>query len=168
MNNYINIVAVFLMTAVIFFNLSCKDNARDFDQEMDELKNFILEQENKGTDVDTSQTGIFYILRQEGEGPVTQQGDTCFIEYQCYSLNNRLIESSLDLFPPNGIWKFIFPPHDIITGFTAGINLMNSHCEMDIIIPSNLAYGKEGTANIPPYSTLIYVVKMHNLKVKNN
>jgi FKBP-type peptidyl-prolyl cis-trans isomerase FkpA len=168
MKNYINITAVLALTAVIFFNLSCKENERDFDQEMAELENFILEQEIKGLDVDTAQTGIFYILRSEGEGPTVQQGDTCFIEYQCYSLSNKLIESSLDIYPPNGIWKFIFPPHDIITGLTAGINLMNSKCEMDIIIPSNLAYGKEGTANIPPYTTLIYVTKMEDIGVKND
>jgi FKBP-type peptidyl-prolyl cis-trans isomerase len=168
MNKFLNTTFVLSIVAISFLNFGCNKNSRDFEQEMTELKDFILEQEAKGIDIDTARTGIFYILKNEEEGPTPQQGDTCYIEYQCYLLNNKLIESSEDLYPPNGIWKFVYAPNDMIMGLRAGLSLMNTSCEMDIIIPSNMAYGKEGTANIPPYSTLIYVVKMHDLKVKNN
>jgi FKBP-type peptidyl-prolyl cis-trans isomerase len=133
---------------------------------MAELKEFILQKEAEGLIIDTAKTGIFYILKNKGDGPTPQIGDTCYISYQCYLLNGQLIEKSLDFYPPNGIWKFVFAPADMITGLSAGINLMNTNCEMDIIIPSNLAYGEAGTANIRPYTTLIYVVKMHDLRVR--
>ena len=165
MNKYITIAIILSITAILY---SCKHDDRDFDQEMAELKEFILKKEAEGLNIDTAGTGIFYILKNEGAGPTPQEGDTCYIEYQCYSLNDRLIEQSLDIYPPNGIWKFIFAPDDMIQGLRTGINLMNAECEMDIIIPSNLAFGKAGTANIPPYTTLIYVVKMYDVRVRNN
>lgn len=167
MNKSLKIITVLSIVAISFLIFSCDKDSRDFDQEMTELKDFILEQEANGIDVDTAQTGIFYILKKEEEGPTPLQGDTCYIEYQCYLLNNKLIESSEDFYPPNGIWEFVYAPNDMIMGLRAGLSIMSANSEMDIIIPSNMAYGKAGTANIPPYSTLIYVVKMHDLRVKN-
>ncbi len=161
------VIAIILSLCAIIYT-GCKKDSRDFELEMAELETFIFDQKAKGLKIDTALTGIFHILKEPGEGPTPQPGDTCFIEYKCFLINNRLVEKSQDFYPPNGIWKFIFAPPDMNAGLRAGIELMNAKCEMDIIIPSNLAYGKKGTANIPPYSTLIYAVKMHDLRIKKN
>ena len=158
-----------IMTIPVFFliNAGCKENGRTYEQEMAELNDFIIKKKAEGFDVDTTMTGIFYIRIKPGVGPTARTGDTCHIEYQCYLLNNKLVETSRD-YDPDGVWDFILTPPKMIMGLSEGIKLMNKNCEMDIIVPSNLAYDSKGKSSIPPYSSLIYVVKMTDLRVKKD
>jgi FKBP-type peptidyl-prolyl cis-trans isomerase FkpA len=41
---------------------------------------------------------------------------------------------------------------------------MNKGTNIDIIIPSSLAYGAAGTIDIPPYMPLLFSMKMKDLK----
>ena len=165
MNRIFCIALIMIIPVFLLINAGCKENGRTYELEMSELNNFILSKESEGFDVDTTLTGIFYIRRKAGDGPLAQTGDTCYIEYQCYLLNNKLVETSRD-YDPDGIWDFILTPPKMIMGLSEGIKLMNKNCEMDIIVPSNLAYDSQGTSSIPPYSSLIYVVKMTDLRIK--
>ena len=150
--------------------MSCnkEDNTqRTLEQDLMELNEFILKKESEGFDVDTTSLGVYYILKEEGDGPYPEPGDTCFISYISYFLNGSLVQNSKDVFP-NGIWKFVHNEAEMISGLRDGLRLMNVGCKADLIIPSHLAHGKEGTSDIPPNNTLIYVVTMHNIKPPEN
>jgi FKBP-type peptidyl-prolyl cis-trans isomerase len=153
-----------LLILFLLICLSCKKEEgepepRTLEQEMAELNNFLLKKEADGYDVDTTDIGVFYIVRKEGEGPFPEAGDTCYISYRGYFMSGKLFETSND-YHPNGIWKLIYEEADMIQGLQDGIGHMNKDSNFDIIIPSHLAYGNNGAGIIPPYNTLIYVTNM--------
>jgi len=156
-----------ILATTILFSISCNiedgNKSRTLEQDLMELNEFILKKESEGYNVDTTSLGVYYILREEGDGPYPEPKDTCFIKYRSYLLNGSLIENSENIFP-NGIWKFVHKEADMISGLKDGISLMNKGCQTDLIIPSHLAYGAKGTADIHPYNTLIYVISMHDIK----
>jgi FKBP-type peptidyl-prolyl cis-trans isomerase FkpA len=163
----LNVILVILPFFTIMF-CSCTDNkhSRTLEQELAELNDFILEKEANGLDIDTTDLGVYYIIKQKGEGPFPEQGDTCYIEYLCYFLDGKLHESSSDIFN-DGIWKYIYMGTDIMPGLSDGIGQMNKNARVDIIIPSYLA-GDVQESTIPPFTTLIYVTKMLDLRTVNN
>lgn len=158
---------ILILSFFLIIICSCKkeenNQSRTMEQELAELNAFILEKEANGLDVDTTDVGVYYIIRKEGEGPFPERGDTCYISYLSYFLNGKLYESSNDIFP-NGIWKFIYKEADMIPGLINGIGQMNKDAKTDIIIPSYLAYGDKQEGTIPPFTTLIYVTTMHDLR----
>jgi FKBP-type peptidyl-prolyl cis-trans isomerase FkpA len=166
MKKYIQTVVFFITITVLFFNSSCIDNneiePRTFDDELAELDAMITKLEESGFDVDTTDIGVYYIVEEEGEGPFPKDGDTCFIDFRGYFKDGILFHDSED-YHTNGIWKFIFGKPDMIPGLKSGLKQMNEGAKIEMIIPSNLAYGDKGTANIPPFTTLIYESKMHEL-----
>lgn len=139
------------------------------EQERAELDSMLTKLINKGFTVDTTDSGVFYIIKKPGKGPFPQEGDTCYIEYRIHLLHNdRLIERSKD-YNAHGISTFILGGSGIpamTPGWEDGIKRMNAGSEIDFYIPSRLAYGKDGTSDIPPYTTVIYVCKMHDLRPK--
>lgn len=132
--------------------------ARTESKELAELNELITTLIAEGYDVDTTAMGIYYIIHYEGEGPLVQPGDTIDIAYEGY-----LSEGSM--FDNTDSWEFIFKEQSIIPGFDDGLALMNKDCEIELIIPSSLAYGAYGSPpGIPSFSTLIFGVKMNDIK----
>jgi len=158
--------AVLITLASLLLAVSCEDDdnngSRTFEQDLEELNNFLLKKESDGFNIDTTDLGVYYILREEGEGPYPESVDTCYIEYVSYFLDGSLIDMTKDYFP-NGIWRFVLKEADMTAGLKDGIKRMNKGCKMDLIIPSHLAFGSEGTGKVPPHNSLIYVVTMHNI-----
>lgn len=54
-------------------------------------------------------------------------------------------------------------PMDNVTGFWASLTTMAKGDSITVIIPSNAAYGKAGTTGIPPYSVLIFDLKLKKI-----
>lgn len=169
MQNYIQKIGIFFIVAGLVFTFSCINEneieQRSFEEELSELDSMLNKLIVKGYDLDTTNLGVYYIVKEEGEGPFPVKGDTCFIEYKTFLLNGQLIESSFDLHT-NGKSIFLLGVSGIPSmtpGWENGIKRMNAGSKIDFYVPSNLAYGKDGTKSIPPYSTLIYRTIMHDL-----
>ena len=166
MQKYIKKIAFYIVALGLVFNLSCingeETEERTFDDELAELDSMLQRKIEAGYDIDTTNLGVYYIVREEGEGPLPVQGDTCFIDYLAYFPNGTLFDASDD-HHPQGIWQFLYGTPDMIPGLKNGIGRMNEGAIHEMMIPSNLAYGEKGNATIPPYTTLIYIVEMHDL-----
>ena len=135
---------------------------RTLEMEMEELDTFLITLEARGYDIDTSDLGIYYILQAEGEGPLAQAGDTLSLEYTGYLLNGQIFDASAYHYP-DSTWEFVFKEVLLIEGFDDGISLMNKGAEIDMIIPSEYAYGPFGNGPIGPYTSLLFVTKMHDI-----
>ncbi|HKL34308.1 MAG TPA: FKBP-type peptidyl-prolyl cis-trans isomerase [Tangfeifania sp.] len=166
MQKYIKKIAFYIVALGLVFNLSCingeETEERTFDDELAELDSMLNKLTEAGYDIDTTSIGVYYIVKEEGEGPFPQPGDTCFIDYLGYFADGTLFDRSED-YHTNGIWKFLYGEPDMIPGLKSGIGRMNEGAEIEMFILSNLAYGESGTRNIPPFTTLIYLSKMHEL-----
>ncbi len=102
-------------------------------------------------------------MNKQGEGPLPQPGDTCFLIYTGFFLDGTIFDSSGDYYL-DSIWQFKYLELSLIPGFNNGIGLLNKGAEADIIIPSSLAYGSTGFGTIQPYMPLAFSLKMKDLK----
>ena len=99
------------------------------------------------------------------EGPFPEQEDTISVEYTGYFTDGGIFDTSQDYYS-DGIWIFQYLNEEInlIPGMISGLSVMNKGAEHDMIITSDLAYGATGSQIIPPFTTLIFSVKVHDLK----
>ena len=162
-------VAIFLGVLGILFASSCLDNVNDNpssrnpEKEMRELNAALASLIADGWDIDTTDLGIFYIVHEEGEGPMVGEGDSLSLEYKGYLLGGLIFDAS-SLHYDDGIWDFIFNSSDLIPGFADGLSVMNKGATIDMIIPSQYAYGEEGSGLIEPFTTILFTAKLHDLK----
>jgi FKBP-type peptidyl-prolyl cis-trans isomerase len=169
MKRIISASIVFISVTILFFTSSCNLNddtpERTAATEQQELNEALARLVTANYDIDTTTLGVYYIMSKEGEGPLPAQGDTCFLIYTGYFLDGTIFDSSGFYFQ-DSIWSFNYLEVSLIPGFNDGISLLNKGAEADIIIPSEFAYGSSGYQEIPPYTPLIFSLKMRDLKPK--
>jgi FKBP-type peptidyl-prolyl cis-trans isomerase len=164
--------AILFALAIILVTSSCLTNSGESDprtpaMEAKEINEAIIKLEAGGYDVDTTALGIYYIMHEAGVDSLdlAQPGDTCYLEYTGYLIDGVVFDSSKEHFE-DGIWKFVYKDAEnpLIPGFEDGISLMKKGTIIDLIIPSEFAYGEYGQGPIPPYATLLFSAHMHDVK----
>jgi len=160
---------VLLATALsILLMVSCLNldddpyEPRTKELELQEIENALSNLESKGHNVDTSDLGIYYVVHEQGEGPLAEFGDTLRLEYLGYLFNGRIFDASA-FHHEDSIWEFVFKESELISGFEEGISLMNKGAEFEMIIPSEYAYGADGSLYIEPYTTVIFATTLHDI-----
>lgn len=165
----IKTVAFSVVIISIFFATSCLEgvddnpNMRNPEKELRELNAALAKLVASGYDIDTTDLGIYYIVHEEGEGRLAEEGDTLNLEYTGYLLGGLIFDASGYRYP-DGIWEFVFEPANLIPGFSNGISVMNKGAGIDMIIPSEFAYGEKGQGLIEPYTTILFTAKLHDLR----
>lgn len=159
------ILPLFLIITMVIVS-SCQKGddieMRTLEMEMEELDTYLSDLVTKGFDIDTSDLGIYYIVNAEGEGPLAQAGDSLSLEYTGSFLDGEIFDASANHYP-DSTWEFIFMEIQLIPGFDDGISLMNKGAEIDMIIPSEFAYGPYGYGPIGLYTTVLFSTKMHDI-----
>lgn len=131
----------------------------DFEQEMNLLKNYI---ELTNTTVKPTASGLYYIEKKKGTGKKAEPGTTVVVHYTGTTVDGRVFDSSLQRGTPLTI---VLGRGEVIKGWDEGLQFMRAGGEGRLIIPSTLAYGKEGYSNlILPYSTLIFEIELLEVK----
>lgn len=161
----IKTVAILCVTT-LFIATSCmkdlEEPARTSATEQAELNAFLASIETQGFDIDTTDLGVYYVIHKEGEGKFPEAGDTCNLIYAGYLLDGSIFDASFFHYE-DSIWQLPYKEIELIPGFDDGIALMNKGTELDMIIPSELAYGSSGE-KMPPYTTLRFAATMRDLK----
>jgi FKBP-type peptidyl-prolyl cis-trans isomerase len=135
----------------------------------------IEEQRKLQTFLDTNQVqfsplenGMFYIPIKQGTGDFAEVGDAVKINYKGFFLNGSQFEST---YSRNQPLEFTLGEEgQVIKGFESAISLMNEGAKTKFIIPSRLAFEKEGSSTgiIPPYTTVVYEIELIHLTKHNN
>ena len=106
-----------------------------------------------------TESGLQYIILEEGKGPKPGPNDTVIVHYEGALADGTVFDSSYPQGKPEEI-----PLDMVIPGWAEGIQLMNMGSKYQIYIPSNLAYGSEGVGQlIPPYATLVFTVELFDI-----
>ena len=95
-------------------------------------------------------------MEREGTGanPITSSRVT--VHYEGFLLNGDKFDSSIDRGQPS-----TFPLTSVIRGWQIGIPLFKAGGKGKLILPSGLAYGRQGAGNsIPPNSVLVFGVEL--------
>ncbi len=119
----------------------------------------------KGFNIDTTINGVYYVLRDEGEGELAKTTDTLTVGYAGYFIDGVMFDSS-EITSADGKMTFILEHEDfrMIPGFEEAMTVLNKNARGEFIIPSELAYGSAGWGRIPPYQTLVFVIKLFDIK----
>lgn len=105
----------------------------------------------------TLPSGLMYKVVKEGKGEKPTATSTVKVHYTGKHLNGETFDSSVERGEP-----ISFPLNRVIPGWTEGVQLMPVGATYQFIIPSNLAYGPQGTPGGPigPDETLYFEVEL--------
>jgi FKBP-type peptidyl-prolyl cis-trans isomerase FkpA len=107
---------------------------------------------------------IYFVPESPGTGAKVETGSRVSVAYNGYFLNGRLFDS---VSVSNPLQFRFGDTAQVIKGLEIGIKRMHEGEKAKIIIPSQLAFGDNGSSTgvVPPYTSVIYEVTM--LKVSD-
>ena len=115
-----------------------------------------LEENAKKDGVTVTQSGLQYMVLNEGTGRSPKATDRVRCHYEGTLIDGSVFDSSYRRGEPAD-----FPLDGVIPGWTEGVQLMKEGAKYRFFIPYLLGYGERGAgSSIPPYSTLIFDVEL--------
>jgi len=111
--------------------------------------------------VEPTNSGLYFVEDIKGDGAKAKHGKEVTLHYSGYFINGKSFSSTYESGRP---FTFILGKTDLIAGFEEGISLMQKKGRYTLVIPSHLAYGKEGNDRIPPNKTLIFEIDLIDIK----
>ncbi len=115
---------------------------------------------NASIDVEPTESGLYYVEKKKGIGDSPIIGDILTVNYTVKLINGLVIETTLDKAP----FTFQYGPGGTIDAWFEGLAYMSKGCIADFICPSKIAYGEEGTKDIPPFSSIIFEVELLSIQ----
>ena len=98
-------------------------------------------------------SGLYYVIDTQGTGASCTANSTVQVAYSGYFTNGVVFDESSS----EGI---VFPLNGVIKGWTEGIPYFKEGGSGKLLIPSALAYGRQGSGSIPPNTVLIFDVAL--------
>jgi FKBP-type peptidyl-prolyl cis-trans isomerase FklB len=115
-----------------------------------------LAENSKKEGVITTDSGLQYKSLVAGSGEKPSTSDRVKVHYKGTLIDGSVFDSSYDRGEP-----IVFPVTGVIAGWVEGLQLMQVGSKFELTIPSNLAYGANGSGGtIGPDATLIFEVEL--------
>lgn len=106
--------------------------------------------------VTTTASGLQYKQLSAGNGAKPTTSDRVKVHYHGTLIDGTVFDSSYQRGEP-----IVFPVTGVIAGWVEGLQLMNVGSKFELTIPSNLAYGANGSGPvIGPDATLVFEVEL--------
>lgn len=106
--------------------------------------------------VQTTESGLQYIVLKEGTGDTPNPTSKVKIHYHGTTIDGQVFDSSVDRNQPYESAANIF-----ITGFNEGLQMMKEGAKYRFFIPQELAYGVQQRGQlIKPFSALIFEIEL--------
>jgi FKBP-type peptidyl-prolyl cis-trans isomerase FkpA len=119
--------------------------------------------------IDSTASGLYYIVQKVGTGEYVQVGDSVTVKYAGMLLDGTVFDSSSKT-GVKGTFKFLHkapsdPTRTLLQGWEEGIGLLRKGGNDIFLIPSAKAYGAVGNPpTIPPYTPLLFVIEVLDIK----
>ena len=112
--------------------------------------------------VKTTQSGLLYRVVEAGKGEAIKPTDTVKVHYTGKLPNGKVFDSSVERGQPAE-----FRLNQVVKGWTEGLQLVKKGGKIELVLPPELAYGKQGAgASIPPDATLYFEVEVLDVNPK--
>jgi len=105
--------------------------------------------------VTTTESGLQYEVLASGDGEMPTLADTVIAHYHGTLIDGTVFDSSVDRGEPA-----TFPLNRVIEGWQEALTMMHVGDKWKIVIPSELAYGPSGVAEVGPNATLVFEVEL--------
>jgi FKBP-type peptidyl-prolyl cis-trans isomerase len=107
-------------------------------------------------------SGLRYVETERGSGDQPHSGDALTVHYTGMLEDGTVFDSSRDRLP----FVFVLGVGEVIPGWDEGFATMREGGKRKLIIPSELAYGSDGTPDgtIPPDETLEFEVELLDIQ----
>ena len=116
-------------------------------------------------DATTTESGLKYIILQNGEGDTPYPGQSVRVHYSGSLVDGTQFDSSIGKVPI----EFMLGARKVIPGWEEGIQLLNVGAKAKLIIPPALGWGSRGAGNvIPPNATVIFDVELIEILPENH
>ncbi len=159
--------SVSYFAVIILFSLaiaSCNnyDQEKLRKQELELLDSYITKNKIKVT---PSSTGLYYIEEKAGTGDSIKIGDRVQVWYSTYLIDSTLIDTNTKpgKYNPLEFYVTTAGSSSVIEGLNEGIKLMKKGGIGNLIIPSELAYGQNGTTGVAGFTTLLMTVEVYKV-----
>jgi FKBP-type peptidyl-prolyl cis-trans isomerase FkpA len=158
-------ILIFFLVSSFF--TSCLQDTVQYtaEKEQEDLNNYLANLKTQGYNVDTTALGVYYVRLTEGTGDFPVAGDTISVRYVGYLMDRSVFDTSF-YNSSDSSWTYVYKVQKVIASWDEITGLMNKGCKMEFIIPSSLAYGSTGAGVVPPYSSLIFVAIMYDVRKK--
>lgn len=100
--------------------------------------------------------GVYYEVNKEGNGETPKADMQVEVEYEGKLINGTVFDSTAN----HGGEPAKFVVGQVIPGWQIALTHMPVGSEWTIYIPYDQAYGEQGSGQIPPFSALIFKVKL--------
>ncbi|MGB3545742.1 MAG: FKBP-type peptidyl-prolyl cis-trans isomerase [Saprospiraceae bacterium] len=109
--------------------------------------------------IQTTASGLKYVIHEEGSGPAATPGNPVDVQYLGMLLDGTVFDQS---FERGRSINFPLGQGRVIPGWDEGIALLKEGAKASFFIPSELAYGPDGTpdGSIPADSELMFYVEL--------
>jgi FKBP-type peptidyl-prolyl cis-trans isomerase FklB len=125
-----------------------------------EIGKVFLDENKKKEGVITTDSGLQYIVLDEGDGEIPMADDTVMVHYKGTLIDGTEFDSSIKRGEPT-----TFPVKGVIPGWTEALQIMKVNSKFRLFVPSALAYGANGAGNtIAPHSVLVFEVELLDIK----
>ena len=139
--------------------LSWINDLSEYEQTL--LKHFI---EEKDISIQPTRSGLYCIKTFETNGASPKGGNVVTVHYEGQFLNGEYFDSTKKRNMP---FDFVYGKEmQVVKGLEEGVGLMKEGEKAILIMPSQLAFGQQGSSTgiIPPFTTVIFKVEL--LKVQ--
>ena len=105
-------------------------------------------------------SGLQYRVLRKGAGLTPKASNTVKVNYHGWLDDGKVFDSSYKRGEP-----IEFGLNQVIAGWTEGMQLVGKGGMIELLIPSNLGYGKRGAGGaIPPDATLHFLVELIDVR----
>ena len=113
----------------------------------------------KESGVKKTESGLLYKVEKEGSGDAPKDSDTVVVNYKGTLVDGTEFDNSYTRGEP-----LSFRLDGVIPGWTEGLKHVKKGGKIKLVIPPQLAYGKNGVPGIPANSTLVFDVELLDIK----
>ncbi|MBA2817572.1 FKBP-type peptidyl-prolyl cis-trans isomerase [Candidatus Pantoea persica] len=113
----------------------------------------------KENGVKKTESGLLYKVEKEGSGDAPKDSDTVVVNYKGTLIDGTEFDNSYTRGEP-----LSFRLGGVIPGWTEGLKHVKKGGKIKLVIPPQLAYGKNGVPGIPANSTLVFDVELLDIK----
>ncbi|WP_194775179.1 FKBP-type peptidyl-prolyl cis-trans isomerase [Pararhodonellum marinum] len=149
-----------------------RDAEKQLTDDIASLENYISENNLNAT---KTESGLFYVIEEEGEGEPVDAGDMVSVHYTGYVLDGTLFDTSVaETAQEKGVFNAQrdYAPIEVqvgtgmvIRGWDEGLGYLKKGSKAKLLIPSPLAYGPNQRSEvIKPNSILIFDVEVTDVK----